>query len=90
MDKALVAISLLVVLGMFVIAGSAPQEAVFVGLACLFGIYARIAQAGRQHTEVMSKLDESLKSSEKMRANIKKLPLLTARETASSVESPTE
>lgn len=45
---ALLLLSVLILPGMFTLAESAPQEAVYVGLACYLGICARIAQAGRQ------------------------------------------
>ena len=50
----LIAFSFLVLFFGFSVSTGAPQQTVFVGFACFFGILARIAQSSGQHKELMN------------------------------------
>lgn len=49
----LVVLAFLVLVSGMTTATSAPQETVWVAMACFFGIMARIAQASGQHNEII-------------------------------------
>jgi sulfopyruvate decarboxylase TPP-binding subunit len=55
---ALLVLAVLSLAGMFMLADSAIQEAVYVGLACFFAICARLAQASSQHARLVRLLEE--------------------------------
>lgn len=51
----LIVLSILILFFGFTFAKGAPQETVFVGLACFLGIMSRICQASWQHKEIRDK-----------------------------------
>lgn len=63
----LVVLSILLLIGGFLSAQSAPQEAVVVGGCCFLGILARIAQASGHQAEVLEALNR--------KANVVSLPV---------------